>query len=89
MRFKIVHLIKTMEQELRELKKRVEAAELVNYVIFPRMVIHMTEQTRALEDKVRELMDFVDSNKVAMKDSLYVDLCEKILECWNICNSAS
>ena len=72
-----------MEQELQELKKRVEAAELVNYVIYPRMVVLMTERTKAIKDKVRELMELIDSNKSSMKDSLYVDLCEKILSCWN------
>ncbi len=72
-----------MEQELQELKKRVEAAELVNYVIYPRMVVLMTERTEAIKDKVRELMELIDSNKSSMKDSLYVDLCEKILSCWN------
>ena len=83
MRFKIVHLIKTMEQELQELKKRVEAAELVNYVIYPRMVVLMTERTKVVQDKVRELMELIDSNKESMKDSLYVDLCDKILSCWS------
>ncbi len=71
-----------MEQELEELKSRAEAAELVNYVIFPRMVIRMTEQTKAVEEKVRELLELVDSNKKDLKDSLYLELCSKIGSFW-------
>ena len=71
-----------MEQELEELKKRVEAAELVNYVIFPRMVVLMTEQTEGVQEKVRELLELVDSNKEGLKDSLYLELCSKIGSFW-------
>ena len=65
-----------------ELRRRVEAAELVNYVILPRVACAISEKKEQLEQGLRDLMEIVDTNKEELSNSLYIELCRTIGSLW-------
>ena len=65
-----------------ELRRRVEAAELVNYVVLPRVACAISEKKEQLEQGLHELMEIVDTNKEELSSSLYIELCRTIGGLW-------
>ena len=71
-----------MDDDTDELRRRVEAAELVNYVVLPRVACAISEKKEQLEQGLRELMEIVDTNKEELSHSLYIELCRTIGSLW-------